>query len=83
MMNEQVIKGMLTEECWGAKTRREERDHQGDLDTGGQIILEWMLRATGWGGMDWIEPIQGRDGCRTFVNTVMNLHIPQNVESNS
>jgi hypothetical protein len=35
------------------------------------------LREIGWDGMDWIDLAQYRDQWRAFVNTVMNLRIPQ------
>jgi hypothetical protein len=34
------------------------------------------FRAIRWGGMDWIDPAQNRDHCRTLVNTRMNLRVP-------
>jgi hypothetical protein len=34
------------------------------------------LREIGWGGMDWIDLAQDRDGWRALVNMVMNLRIP-------
>jgi hypothetical protein len=34
------------------------------------------LREIGWGGIDWIELSQDRDGWRALVNTVMNLRVP-------
>jgi hypothetical protein len=36
-------------------------------------------REIGEGGMDWIHLAQDRDQWRAFVNTVMNLWVPQNV----
>jgi hypothetical protein len=36
------------------------------------------LREIGWDGIDWIELAQDRDHWRAFVNTVMNLQVPQN-----
>jgi hypothetical protein len=40
---------------------QKEIDQQDDLDVGGWIILKWILRETGWGGMDWIDLAQDRD----------------------
>jgi hypothetical protein len=37
------------------------------------------LREMGWGGMEWTDLAPGRDQWRALVNTVMNLHVPQNV----
>jgi hypothetical protein len=37
------------------------------------------LRETGWGGVDWINLAQDMDQWRAFVNTVMNLRVPQNI----
>jgi hypothetical protein len=51
------------------------RDHRGDQDIDGRIILRWIFRK--WeGGMDWIELAQGRGRWRALVNAVMNLLVP-------
>ena len=43
----------------------------------GKIILKLIFKK--WNGnMDWIDRAQGRDWWRAFVNTVMNLRVPQN-----
>jgi hypothetical protein len=39
------------------------------------------LRVTRLDGVDWIDLTQDRDRWRALVNTVMNLRIPENVES--
>jgi hypothetical protein len=54
---------------------QKERDHYEDQDTGGWIILKWILE-TGWGGMDWIDLTQDGGQWRALVNTVMNLRVP-------
>jgi hypothetical protein len=36
------------------------------------------LREIAWDDMDWVDLAQDRDRGRAFVNTVMNLRIPQN-----
>jgi hypothetical protein len=33
------------------------------------------VREIGWGGMDWIDLAQDRDGWRAHTNTVMNLRV--------
>jgi hypothetical protein len=40
--------------------------------------IEMNLRGTEWSDMDWIHLAQNVDQCRTVVNTVMNLRVPQN-----
>jgi hypothetical protein len=34
------------------------------------------LRVIGWGGVDWIHVVWGRDQWRAVVNTIMNLWVP-------
>jgi hypothetical protein len=34
------------------------------------------LREIGWGGMDWIDLVYGRDQWRARVNTVMKFRVP-------
>jgi hypothetical protein len=43
---------------------------------GGRIILKWILRELGSGGMDWIDLAQNRDQWRALVNTVLNFLVP-------
>jgi hypothetical protein len=44
----------------------------------GRIILKWIFKKWGGGGMDWINMAQGRDRWRALVSAVMNLRVPQN-----
>jgi hypothetical protein len=49
-------KGEVCTRCWWGKPEGErERDHWGDQDVDGRIILEWNLRK--WEGCcgDWME----------------------------
>ena len=46
-----------------------ERDHWGDQDVDGRIILRW-------GCGDWMELAQDRDRWRALVSTVMNFWVP-------
>jgi hypothetical protein len=36
------------------------------------------LQEIGWGGMDWIDMAQDKNGWRALVNAVMNLRVPLN-----
>jgi hypothetical protein len=40
--------------------------------------IKMEFREIRWYGIDWIKLAQDRDQRRAFVNTVMNLRIPQN-----
>jgi hypothetical protein len=53
----------------------EERDHWGDPDIDGGIVLRWIFRKLDVGGTDWIEPPQDRDRWRAVVNAVMNFRV--------
>jgi len=54
-----------------------ERDHWGDPDVDGRIILRWIFRK--WEGVvgDWMELAQDRDRWRELVSTVVNLWVPK------
>jgi hypothetical protein len=55
---------------------QKKRDHLEDQDVGGWTILNWILRETGWDGVDWIDMAQDRDQWRALVNTVLKLRVP-------
>ena len=54
-----------------------ERDHWGDPDADGGIILRWIFRKWAGGCEDWMELAQDRDRWRALVSTVMNLRVPK------
>jgi hypothetical protein len=58
---------------WGGQ---KERDHFEDQDVGGWIILQWIFREIGRGGMDWVNLPQDRNQWWALLNMVMNLRIP-------
>ena len=64
---------MYTGFWWG---NLRERDHLGDTDLDGMIILRCIFRKCDVGGMDWIELAQDRDRWRPLVNAVMNIRVP-------
>jgi hypothetical protein len=41
----------------------------------GKVILRWILRDIGYGGMDWIDLAQDVDQWRALVNMVMNVQV--------
>ena len=66
-------KGEVCTRFWWGNLR--ERDHWGDQDVDGMIILRWILRkwegvvGTGWG------LAKDRDRWRALVSTVMNFGV--------
>jgi len=52
------------------------RDHLEGPSIDGRIILRWIFRKVGCGGMDWIELALDRDRWRALVTAVMNLRVP-------
>jgi len=54
------------------------RDHLGDTDVHGWIILKWILKAIGYDAMDWIHLAVKREKWRVVVNPVLNLLVPLN-----
>ena len=59
---------MCTRFWWG---NLKERDHWGDQDVDGRIILRWMGRVCG----DWMELAQDRDSWRALVSTMMKFRV--------
>jgi hypothetical protein len=49
------------------------RDHLEDQGIDGRIILKYILKKTGWDGVDWLHLVQDRDQWQALVDTVMNL----------
>jgi hypothetical protein len=47
-----------------------------DLNVGGRIIIKFILREIGCGGMDWIDLAHDMDQCRVSVNRIMNFPAP-------
>jgi hypothetical protein len=62
-------KGEMCTGFWGGSLR--ERDHWGDPDVDGRIILRGIFRK--WG---LLERAKDRDRWRTLVNRVMNFRVP-------
>ena len=63
---------MCTRFWWG---NLRERDHWGDQDLDGKIILKLDLEEVGRGCGDWMELAQDRDSWRALVSTVMNFRV--------
>ena len=66
---ERHVQGIGGESCG-------KKNHWGDPDADGRIILRWIFTKWDVGVMDWIEPTQDRDSWRALVNTVTNLRVP-------
>ena len=52
-----------------------ERDHWGDQDVDGRIILKRIFRKWDVEVWDWIELAQDRDRWRALVNAAMNFRV--------
>ena len=48
----------------------------GDPGIDGRIILRWIFKKVGRGGMDWIVLAQDRDRWQPLVNAVTTLRVP-------
>ena len=46
-----------------------------DPGVDGRIVLRWIFRKVGFGGVDWIGLAQDRESWRAVVNAVMNLRV--------
>jgi hypothetical protein len=57
--------------------RPEEKRPPENLGVDGRIILKWIFKKYN-GGVEWITVAQDKEQWRVFVNTVMNLGVPQN-----
>jgi hypothetical protein len=70
----QMERGEVCTGFWWGNLR--ERDHWGVPGVDGRIILRWIFRKWGRGGMDWIGLAQDRSRWWALVNAVMNLRVP-------
>ena len=67
-------KGKVCTRFWWGNLR--ERDHWGDQDVDGRIILRWVFRKCEGVVGDWMELAKDRDRWRALVSTVMNFGVP-------
>jgi len=58
---------------WG---NLKERDHLGRPRRRWESNIKMDFQELGYGGMDWIELAQDRDGWQALVNVVKNLRVP-------
>jgi hypothetical protein len=49
------------------------KNHLEDPGIDGRILLKWILKSWGCGGMDWVPVAQDRGRWWALVNVVMNL----------
>ena len=68
------MEGEVCTTFWWVNLR--ERDHWGDQDVDGRIIIKMDLQGVGRGGVDWMELVQDGDRWRALVSTVMNFRVP-------
>jgi hypothetical protein len=54
----------------------EGKDHWGDQNVDGRIILKWNFRKLEVGSWDWMELAQDRDRWRALVGTVRDFQVP-------
>jgi hypothetical protein len=55
----------------------EKRDRLGDADVHGEDNIKADIEETCSRGVDWVNLIQNREQWQLFVNTVMNICVPQ------
>ena len=56
--------------------KREEKNHLGDPNVDGRIILRLDLQEVKGGCGDWMELTRDRERWRALVSTVMNFRVP-------
>ena len=57
-----------------------ERGHLEDVGVDGRIILILVLKM-GWEGLGWFNLPRNIEKCPDFVNTVMNIRVPENART--
>jgi hypothetical protein len=74
-----IRRGLCTAFRWESQ---KEGDHYEDLDVSGKIILIWILEGCDidWCGVYWNNLTQNRVQWSFFLNTVVNLKVPKDVE---
>ena len=53
-----------------------EGDHLEDLGVSWEDNIKMDLQVVGWGGMDSVDLVQGRERWQVLLNVVMNFQIP-------
>jgi hypothetical protein len=57
---------------------RKYKEHLKDLGVGGSITSTWILKETGWEGLDWILLAQDKDLHCNAQTMVLNLWVSYN-----